>query len=111
MIFIYILLVILAVILILGILAPKQFKVSRSITIERPLSEVFQYLKFVRNQNHWSPWKKKDQDLKQEYEGTDGEVGFISKWEGNKDVGKGEQEIKHIVENERIDSELRFIKP
>ncbi len=38
-------------------------------------------------------------------------IGATSKWEGNKDVGSGEQEIKRIVENEVIESELRFLKP
>jgi hypothetical protein len=32
-------------------------------------------------------------------------------WEGNSDVGKGEQEIKKIEEGKRIDFELRFEKP
>ncbi|MFC0181067.1 SRPBCC family protein [Pseudarcicella hirudinis] len=49
--------------------------------------------------------------MKKTYSGTDGTVGFISAWEGNDDVGKGEQEIKKITEGERIDFELRFIKP
>ena len=39
-------------------------------------------------------------------------VGFVSAWESqNKNVGKGEQEIKKISEGKRIDFELRFIKP
>ena len=38
-------------------------------------------------------------------------LGFVSKWEGNKDVGSGEQEIKKIIHNESIESELRFLKP
>ena len=41
----------------------------------------------------------------------DGQVGAISKWEGNKDVGTGEQEITRIVENEVVESNLRFFKP
>lgn len=50
--------------------------------------------------------------MKQQYRGTDGEVGFVSHWTGtNDDVGEGEQEIKRIVEGERIDTELRFIRP
>lgn len=55
--------------------------------------------------------EKKDPNLTQTFEGTDGEIGFISKWKGNKDVGEGEQEIIAINENESIDSELRFFKP
>ena len=49
--------------------------------------------------------------MKKDFDGTDGQVGATSKWEGNKDVGMGEQEIKRIVENEVIESELRFFKP
>jgi hypothetical protein len=50
--------------------------------------------------------------MKKSYKGTDGTVGFISRWESNKkEVGWGEQEIKKITEGERIDFELRFIKP
>jgi hypothetical protein len=95
----------------LGLLAPKRFEVNRSIIVNKPLAEVFNYLKYVKNQDDWSPWKKKDPNMKQTSEGTDGEVGFISKWEGNKVVGSGEQEIKRIVENESVETELRFFKP
>lgn len=108
---IYILLAIAILLLILGLIAPKSFEVNRSIIVNKPLSEVFDYLKYIKNQDDWSPWKKKDPDMKQTFEGTDGEVGFISKWEGNKVVGSGEQEIKRIVENESIETELRFLKP
>ncbi len=109
--FLYIVLAIIVLIIILGLLAPKSYDVSRNIEINKALPDVFQYLKFIKNQNDWSPWKKKDPNFKQEFEGTDGEVGFISKWDGNKDVGTGEQEIKAIVHNDRIETELRFLKP
>ena len=49
--------------------------------------------------------------MKQEFIGTDGEVGFISKWEGNKEVGTGEQEIVNIVENDIVEAQLRVFKP
>jgi len=32
--------------------------------------------------------------MRQEFKGTDGHEGFTAKWEGNKQVGVGEQEIK-----------------
>ncbi|WP_452597674.1 SRPBCC family protein [Pontimicrobium sp. MEBiC01747] len=111
MIVLYVVIAIIVLIVILAIIAPKKYSVERSISINKPLPEVFQYLKLIKNQNDWSPWKKKDPDMMQEYIGTDGEVGFISKWEGNKDVGTGEQEIKRIVENETIEAQLRFYKP
>ncbi len=53
-----------------------------------------------------------DPDMKKEFRGTDGEVGFVSAWDSKKDdVGKCEQEITGIKEGERIDYELRFMVP
>ena len=50
--------------------------------------------------------------MKQEFRGTDGTPGFVSYWKGEKDEkGEGEQEIKKITENERIETELRFKEP
>jgi hypothetical protein len=43
--------------------------------------------------------------------GTDGMVGFVYARGGNDQAEKGEQEIKNITEGERIDVEVRFIKP
>jgi uncharacterized protein YndB with AHSA1/START domain len=93
-------------------LAPTDFAVEREIVINKPRTEVFEYAKNLRNQNDWGPWFKHDPAMKQEFVGTDGTPGFTSKWESkNPEVGKGEQEIKRVVPNERIDSELRFIEP
>ncbi len=98
-------------IVVLAVIAPKSYDVSRSITINQPVSKVFNYLKYLKNQDEWSPWQKRDPNMKKEFVGTDGEVGALSKWEGNKDVGMGEQELKRIVDNEVIEFELRFLKP
>jgi hypothetical protein len=96
----------------LVMLSPTGFAVEREVTINKPKAEVFAYAKMLKNQNDWGPWFKKDPAMKQEFVGTDGNVGFISKWDSAKDdVGAGEQEIKKIVEGERIDTELRFLKP
>ena len=110
-IFLYVLAAIVALIVVLGLIAPNSYQAKRSIIINRALPETFTYLKSIKNQNNWSPWKKKDPNMTQTFEGTDGEIGFISKWKGNKNVGEGEQEIVSIVENESIDTELRFLKP
>jgi len=98
-------------ILVLALIAPKTFEVSRSIEIEKGKKEVFEYLRFLKKQDEWSPWQKKDPNMEKTFTGTDGEVGALSHWVGNKDVGEGEQEITKIVEGERVESRLRFIKP
>jgi hypothetical protein len=111
MIFLYIFIGLIALLIFLALIAPKKYEVNRSVIINKSLPEVFQFLKLVRNQDQWSPWKKKDPSMKQESIGTDGEVGFIAKWEGNKEVGTGEQEILHIEHNQQISTQLRFLKP
>jgi hypothetical protein len=99
------------VIIVLAIIAPKTYNVSRSISINKSLPEVFSYLKLLKNQDNWSPWAEKDPNMKKTFIGIDGKVGIVSAWVGNKDVGEGEQEITKIVENELVASQLRFFKP
>ncbi len=110
--FLYILFGLAVLILILGLIAPKSYEVSRGITINKALPEVFNYLKLIKNQDKWSPWAEKDPDMKKNYTGTDGEIGFVSAWDSDhKHVGAGEQEILGIEENKEIKTELRFLKP
>ncbi len=101
----------LALILLLHLLGPKNYEVFRTVQIARPQSEVFTYLRSLKNMDDWSPWAKKDPNMQKKFTGTDGEVGSVSYWNGNKAVGEGEQEIKKIINNDRIESELRFLKP
>lgn len=106
------LILIIAILLIVALFAKKDYAVEKEIVINKPKQEVFGYIKFLKNQNNYSKWATMDPDMKKEYRGTDGTVGFVSAWDSDKkDVGKGEQEIKKISDGERIDYELRFIKP
>jgi hypothetical protein len=106
-------LILLAIIalVVLVFITPTEFKVERETTINKPRADVFNYVKFLKNQNEWGPWAKKDPNIKQTYKGNDSEVGFVSIWESNQDdVGHGEQEIKKVSETEIL-TELRFKKP
>jgi uncharacterized protein YndB with AHSA1/START domain len=104
--------VLIAIPLIVALFVKKDYEVEREITIDKPKEEVFDYVKFLKNQDNYSKWATMDPDMKKTYSGTDGTVGFVSAWDSdNKDVGKGEQEIKKITEGERIDFELRFFEP
>jgi len=97
---------------VMALIAPTEFKSEREIVINKPKAEVFEYLKSLKNQEKWGPWQKKDPSMKLKYSGTDGEVGSVAAWESDHDqVGSGEQEVKKIVDGERIESELRFKVP
>ncbi|MGV8815920.1 MAG: SRPBCC family protein [Gelidibacter sp.] len=107
-----ILAVLIAIPLIIALFVKKDYVVEREIVINKPKSEVFDYIKLLKNQDHFSKWATMDPQMSKTYKGTDGTVGFISAWNSdNDDVGVGEQEIKNIEEGERIDYEIRFLKP
>lgn len=98
--------------LVVALFTRKEYGLTREIIISKPKQVVFDYVRFLRNQNDFSVWASIDPNMKKEFRGTDGTVGFVSAWESSdKNVGKGEQEITGIVNGERIDYELRFIQP
>lgn len=101
-----------AAVVIASFVTPTDFRIERETTINKPKADVYSYVKMLKNQNEWGPWYKKEPTMKQEFRGTDGTVGFVSYWNGkDEQVGEGEQEIKKLVENERIETELRFKRP
>ncbi len=103
---------IIAILLVIAMFIKKEYVIKREITINKPPGEVFNYIKYVKNQDNYNKWVLMDPDMKRQYRGTDGMVGFVSAWDSdNKNVGKGEQEITNITEGKRIDLALRFKKP
>lgn len=103
--------VLLVVLLLASLLTENEFAIERNIEIDQPVDVVFDYVRSLQNQYNYSVWGSLDPDMRREYRGTDGAVGFVSAWQGNNDVGTGEQEIIAIEEGRRIDTELRFMEP
>lgn len=104
------LVVLIAAVLTLGLIKPTEFKVERSILINSDKGVIMSNVKSLKNMENWSPWAKVDPSMKNTFAGNDGEVGSIHRWEGNENVGVGEQEITAIAEN-RVETELRFYEP
>lgn len=103
---------IIVVLLVIALFVKKKYSIEREMLINQPKAKVFAYIKSLRNQDNFSKWATMDPNMKKEYSGTDGTVGFVSAWESdNKNVGKGEQEITKITEDQRIDFNIHFIKP
>jgi uncharacterized protein YndB with AHSA1/START domain len=102
---------IIALLLIIGLFLKKDMAVEKEVTINSSKQTVFDYIKLLKNQDNFSKWGSMDPSMQKTYTGTDGTVGFISAWVGNKKVGEGEQEILKIEEGKRIDFALRFKKP
>ena len=102
---------IIALPLIVALFMRKEHYVRREIIINAPLQKVFDYLRLLKNQDNFNKHAMAGPDRKREFNGTDGTVGYIYSWSGNKNAGVGEKEIINIVEGKRIESEIRFVKP
>ncbi|MEX0883101.1 MAG: SRPBCC family protein [Cyclobacteriaceae bacterium] len=107
-----VILILVAIPFMVALFIPKDYAVEREVIIDKPHSEVYGYTKYLKNQDNFSKWALMDPQMKKNYSGTDGEVGFVAGWESeNPDVGIGEQEITRIEEGKRIEYELRFKEP
>ena len=101
-----------AIIIVLGLIAPKEFKIERSIVIPTSNKEVvFKNISTWSDFLKWNPWSSKDPNQKLTYSGTEGQVGANYKWQGNDSVGEGEMTITAITPFEEVDMDLHFIKP
>lgn len=104
--------VIIAIPFITALFVKQDYFVERSIVINQANETVYDYVKYLKNQNDFSKWAQMDPNMEKTYKGKDGCVGFVSAWASkNPDVGVGEQEIIKIIPNQRIDYELRFLSP
>lgn len=106
-----IIVVLLVLLLTIGIFMKRGYQTHSEIAIHAPLQKVFGYLKQIKNQDNFNLWIMIDPNMHREFKGTDGTVGFVYAWNGNKQAGEGEQEIKAIKEGENIEMEIRFVRP
>src|SRR5829696_292443 len=102
---------ILALLLLMALFMKREHYVNREIIINAPLQKVFDYLKLLKNQDEFNKHAMAAPDRKREFKGTDGTVGYIYAWSGDKAAGIGEKEIKNIIEGKRVETEIRFVKP
>jgi len=83
-----------ALLLIIALFMKKEHYVNREIIINAPRQKVFDFLKLLKNQDKFNKWAAADKNRKEESKGTDGTVGYIYAWSGDKNAGVGEKEIE-----------------
>src|SRR5689334_13290499 len=94
------LLVLIALAVGVAFVLPKSAHVERTITINRPASEVFGVLDNMHRFNAWSPWFDIDPNAKYTFTGPALGVGSKLAWAGNAEVGSGSMEILEAKPNE-----------
>lgn len=90
---------------------PERFSVERSISVAAPPGEVFAQVNDLHNWEQWSPWAKRDPDMRKVYEGPAAGVGAVYRWNGNKEVGEGSNTIIESRPGELIRMQLEFLRP
>ncbi len=99
--------VIIAIPLVAALFVPNDFKAQGTVRINKPRAEVFDYVRYVGNQQDFSVWFKMDPAIEATGEGTDGTEGFVLRWKSEV-VGNGSQTITRIAEYDSILSVLDF---
>jgi len=108
------LIVIAAIIVVFAIivaLRPSNFRIVRSATIAAPPEVIFEQVNDFRAWQAWSPWEKKDPNLRRTYEGPPSGRGAVYAWAGNNEVGEGRMTLIESRPAELIRIRLDFFKP
>jgi len=103
--------VLIAAVLILAATRPDTFRVQRTATIGGPPERIFPLIEDFNKWTSWSPYEKRDPDMKRTFSGAASGKGAIYEWDGNRQVGKGRIEITDASKPSRITIKLDMIKP
>lgn len=99
------------IVVVLGLIAPKDYTITRSIVINAPERVVYNNISRFENFNKWEPWGKYDEGKTVvTMEGTDGTVGAKRSWKGPK-TGTGSMTIAELQENKSVTWDLAFLEP
>jgi hypothetical protein len=104
-------LAVVVVFLIVVAMQPAEFKVQRSATLAAPADIAFALVNDFHAWNDWSPWSKRDPNMKTAFEGPTAGTGASYGWAGNREVGEGRMTITDSKPNSSIDISLEFKKP
>lgn len=101
--------ILVAVLVLVAYLLPREVTVTRSITIDAPPSAVFPHVNSLQRFAEWSPWGDIDPDMVQTFSGPAEGVGNRMEWTSEDDrVGSGSQEITLSLPDERVETALDF---
>ena len=93
-------------------LMAKEMYITKSILINKNTTEIYNFLKYSKNQDTFSIWSMADTQKTITEFGIDGTVGHIYSWSSkNNKVGAGSQEIVNLVDEALISYKIKFERP
>ena len=90
---------------------PDHFRYERSGVIQAPAEAIFPYISNLKLGMEWSPYEKKDPNMKRAYSGPAEGVGQIVDFDGNNEAGSGRLEMLKITPNQSAQVRLTMTKP
>jgi len=100
-----------AAVLVVASTKPDAFRVERRIAIKAPPEKVFAMINDFHLWPAWSPWEKRDPEMKRAYSGAAAGKSAAYAWEGNRNVGTGRMEITESTPPSRVVIALDFLAP
>ncbi len=99
----------LIVLILISFFLPKEFTVSRSITVNAPVDRVFDQVNDLRNWEKWSPWKRKDPTMEMTFSNPPVGQGAFYKWVSkDKHLGSGTCTLAKVTNYEEIVAAFHF---
>ena len=89
---------------------PSQYTVTRSIVIDKPQNEVFEYVVNFHYWRRWNPWVEMEPDAEYKIEGTIRKADASWSWSGET-IGNGKLTLREVVPHTLIKSDLVFTSP
>jgi uncharacterized protein YndB with AHSA1/START domain len=90
---------------------PDMFRVQRSATINAPPERIFALITDLRGWQAWSPYEKRDPEMKRTHGGAERGKGATYAWDGNRNVGAGRMEIVDVSPPSKVVIKLDFLRP
>src|SRR5262245_4956787 len=90
---------------------PPTIHIERSITIAAPPEHAFVHVNDFRAWPSWSPYEKKDPQMKRTLSGPPAGTGAMYAWAGNNEVGEGRMTIVESNQPSKVGIKLEFSKP
>ncbi len=109
---IIVLVALIGIYLILALVGPSGYKISKTTKIAAPIDVVYNQTSIYANWAGWSPWSKLDPNAKYSIENDNQTIGAVMSWDGDPEsVGKGSMTTTKIEPNKTFLYDLAFISP
>jgi len=103
--------VVVAAVLILAATKPDTLRVERRASITAAPDKIFPLINDFHNWVSWSPYEKRDPQMRRTHSGAQNGKGAVYEWAGDRKVGKGRMEITDTAAPSRVTIKLDFIEP